>query len=346
VWFDDRPERETGQIPVGRFVRRWAGFGFEEVPPNAALTLLDAPDHQDTVVLELGNPRYSPKTRTVRYPARILDEATGNLSHLEPKRDRGVPRHFRAGSLFIDDAGYGLPAGCQPGLPYITCTYTSSTRLSLDSMVSGVETALGRPVGSSTPLWVQAWGGRGAMGANGPAGPPPDLNGASGGYAGYAIAVSSVSTLSGETLYLYVGASGSKHANYSGQGGGSTIVSTESLSRIAAFPGGVQVLAGGSGGGASGCNVGRNRGRGGAGGVAIASNVVGSDLGGVIGAGENARGTYNAGGRGGGGSCGGAGGGGSWARLIAVSDIDTDSPTDSKQDDGAQSKVVLTFNLG
>ena len=110
VWFDDRPARRTGQIPVGRFVHDWEGFGFEEVPPNAALTLLNAADDEDTVVLKLGAPHYKKTTRTVRYPAKLLHRATGNLSHLERQRDDHVPRHFTAASLFIDDAGYGLPS--------------------------------------------------------------------------------------------------------------------------------------------------------------------------------------------------------------------------------------------
>ncbi len=294
VWFDDRPARRTGQIPLARFVRSWAGFGFGEVPPNAALTLLNAADDEDTVVLKLGAPHYKRKTRTVRYPAKLLHRATGNLSHLERRRDDHVPRHFTAASLFIDDAGYGLPPGCQPGLPYITCTYTSSTRLSVDSMVSQLESALGRQIDSSTPLWTQAWGGRGAQGADSGSLYP----GAYGGYAGYAIAVTSIGTLSGDTLYLYVGASGSKHANSGGQGGASTIVSTQAISSIAAFPGGVQVVAGGSGGGGKGCP-----GRGGAGGVAIAA----ASLGDVNGSGQSGQGA-NVGGGGSGGNGGAAGG--------------------------------------
>ncbi len=401
VWFDDRPARRTGQIPVGRFVRSWARFGFEEVPPNAALTLLDASDDEDTVVLKLGAPHYNRKTRTVRYPAKLLHRATGNLSHLERQRDDHVPRHFTSASLFIDDAGYGLPAGCQPGLPYIKCTYTSSTTLSVDSMVSQLQSGLGRPIDSPTPLWVQAWGGRGAKGAS-----DRGDDGAFGGYAGYAISVPSVGALSGDELYLYVGASGSEHANSGGQGGASTIVSTQAISRITDFPGGLQVVAGGSGGGARGCG---GVGRGGGGGVAIASNALtdqsgagpsgggravgqggsGGDGGGAgdtdEGAGTDGLGGYGGqgklsstvgwvnldavdpaaagwttgagggghggggggyGGGGSGGACGGGGGGGSWARSYVRAMFDPDSPLDSEQADGAQSKVVLTFNLG
>jgi len=112
VWFSDRPARQSGQIPVPEFTRSWAGFGFVEDPPNAALTLLRAGDRQDTVVMELGRPRFRKKKNTIRYSAQLLDEATGNLSHLESDRDPGVNRRFRAPSLFIDDASGRVVGGC------------------------------------------------------------------------------------------------------------------------------------------------------------------------------------------------------------------------------------------
>lgn len=120
VWFSDRPARDSGQIPIRGFVRQWAGFGFDVDPPNAALTLLDAANGQDTVVLKLGAPRYLAETNTLRYSARTLDEATGNLSHLESQRDRRVPRRFGDASLFIDDATGLVLNGCVIQ-PYSTC---------------------------------------------------------------------------------------------------------------------------------------------------------------------------------------------------------------------------------
>lgn len=302
-----------------------------------------------------------------------------------------------------------LPAACQPGLPYVTCTYTSSTKLSFNSMLSQIEGAVGRKSSASTPVWVQAWGGRGAKGAS-----SGGYAGAYGGYAGYAITVSSAGTLTGNTLYLYVGASGSKHANYSGQGGAASIVSTQPISVNSSVPGSTLVVAGGSGGGGNSCGDGGG-GRGGAGGVAVAGHVKhdalsgqknfnpgygggggtggyggspggnpgGNGLGGYGGAGNSdgsstgwvnvaavdpAATGFNAGaggegrgggggggygGGGGGGGCkgsgterfnGGGGGGGSWT-LEPNAVNDSDAPIDSKQDDGAQSKVVLTFNF-
>ncbi len=70
VWFQDRPGRQSGQIPVPEFTRAWAGFGFVEVPPNAALTLLHAGDRQDTLVMELGRPHFKKKrTRSATRPS-------------------------------------------------------------------------------------------------------------------------------------------------------------------------------------------------------------------------------------------------------------------------------------
>ncbi|HEX8689139.1 MAG TPA: hypothetical protein VF729_02730 [Solirubrobacterales bacterium] len=220
-----------------------------------------------------------------------------------------------------------LPAGCQPGLPHITCTYTSSTRFSFDSMVSQLESAYERQIGSSTPVWVQAWGGRGAKGATW-----EGYSGAYGGYAGYAISVQSVGDLGGKTLYLYVGANGSKHANYSGQGGASSIVSTQPVSQGGAFPGGLIAVAAGSGGGGK---AGEEcwTGRGGNGGVAIATgqNVGGSGqngdgptqgwggYGGQGGAGGGTAGTTGANGTGGyGGAGNSAGSPAGWVNVEAV----------------------------
>jgi uncharacterized protein YjbI with pentapeptide repeats len=112
VWFQDRPGRSSGHIPVPEFTRAWAGFGFVEVPPNAALTLLHAGDRQDTVVMELGQPHFKKKKSRIRYSAQLLDEATGNLSHLNSDLDPRVNRRFRAPSLFIDDAAGWVVNGC------------------------------------------------------------------------------------------------------------------------------------------------------------------------------------------------------------------------------------------
>jgi hypothetical protein len=97
---------------VGGFARSWAGFGFLDDPPNAALTLLHADNRHDTVIVKLGKPHFKPKKQMVRYSARRLDAATGDLSYLNSDVDPRVRRHFRAPSLFIDDATGRVVNGC------------------------------------------------------------------------------------------------------------------------------------------------------------------------------------------------------------------------------------------
>lgn len=124
VWFQDRPGRQSGHIPTGSFAQSWAGFGFEEDPPNAALTVLDAPHHRDTVVLTLGTPRYKASEEKLVYPARIGEEATGNLSHLESSRDDAVRARFGEASLFIDDATAPVGNGCVIE-PHANCEFAN-----------------------------------------------------------------------------------------------------------------------------------------------------------------------------------------------------------------------------
>jgi Pentapeptide repeats (8 copies) len=125
-WVSDRPPPRSGHIPVSSFLDSWAGFGFADDAPNAALRLRHADARHDTVIVRLGEPRVRREThtkrttRTVRYPARILGRATGNLSYLESDRDRSVGRRFGAASLLIDDASAPVVNGC-PIEPYTAC---------------------------------------------------------------------------------------------------------------------------------------------------------------------------------------------------------------------------------
>jgi uncharacterized protein YjbI with pentapeptide repeats len=124
VWFSDRPARNQGQLPVGSFPGSWKGLGFAADPPNAVLTLLDGDRAADTMVLELRKPTYDAKRRTIRYPARRLAHASGNLASHEPSNDGRVPRRFKDASLFIDDASAPVYYGCVMQ-PYSICDNTS-----------------------------------------------------------------------------------------------------------------------------------------------------------------------------------------------------------------------------
>ncbi|HXH79919.1 pentapeptide repeat-containing protein [Nocardioides sp.] len=120
LWFSDRPTRLTGDIPVAGFLDSWKGFGFSADPPNAALTLLNATNDQDTIVVELGKGVYFPRHRRVNYPVRIVTRATGNLAHLETRRDDKIAQHFGPASLFIDDTSVRIIGSC-PIRPYTEC---------------------------------------------------------------------------------------------------------------------------------------------------------------------------------------------------------------------------------
>ena len=105
VWFQDRPDRRAGQVSATEFVSRWRSFGFQSDAPNAALTLLGAPNKADTVVVELlRRPRYNPAQETMTYVVRELSDTSGKLGGFEDDADAAVPARFGATSLFIDAA--------------------------------------------------------------------------------------------------------------------------------------------------------------------------------------------------------------------------------------------------
>jgi hypothetical protein len=112
VWFQDRPARGAGQMPAREFARRWAAFGFQDDPPNAALTLLYGAEESDTVVVELLKaPRYDRRRATMTYVVRSLPDDPEDGS-FPGENDASVPNRFGAAALFIDTAGARqLPAG-------------------------------------------------------------------------------------------------------------------------------------------------------------------------------------------------------------------------------------------
>jgi hypothetical protein len=116
---------EAPHLSAAAFARRWVNFGFAADHPNAALTLLDAENKADTLVVELLiRPRYDRRRRTMRYVVRQLGHATGLLSDFEAGRDRHIAGHFGAASLFIDDAGDELieEPGDDDALPHNPAT--------------------------------------------------------------------------------------------------------------------------------------------------------------------------------------------------------------------------------
>ncbi len=175
------------------------------------------------------------------------------------------------------------------GNSLVACVWQQSSTVSFSDLVDELNGTLGDvQITSDTPVWVQASSGIGGSTKS------TDSR------AGYAITVSTPQKLDGDTLYMYVGENGTRATGGGGQGGSSSIVSTTQLSQSTD---GVLVIAGGSGGSGQECTFG-DAGKGGDGGVAIATQSE------ATGAGEDGSGSrHGYGGDGNGGS--GHGGGGS-----------------------------------
>jgi microcystin-dependent protein len=122
TWFTDRPDRSAGSITTARLQSEWAGFGFDEIPPNAALVLETAPKHRDTLALELRSMRYDARHRVAVFTARRLDRLDGGLTKLNAQLDRQVAKRFATATLFIDNANPGTGDRCTLGQPQLMAT--------------------------------------------------------------------------------------------------------------------------------------------------------------------------------------------------------------------------------
>ena len=165
-------------------------------------------------------------------------------------------------------------------------------------------------VTDETPIWIQAWGGRGGDGDDSSEGAP--------GFAQLVTSISGLKSVGIVQFYFYLGAGGSNGGTTGGAGGAATLVTEgDLLDSPSTAPTDALLIAGGGGGGGgrnTGCIAGsRTPGTGGAGGLAI--SVTGKDgqrfgQGGQGGASGGGGGGQSEGGSGGGGGGGGDGIGG------------------------------------
>ena len=104
VYFADRPSRDTGFIPLDKYID---GFDWApEDPPNAAIILREEDDEQDIVVAELTAPIYDEAEGTLQYSIKILDEYDARseyLQQVQPHADASIPDTFGSVLLVIDD---------------------------------------------------------------------------------------------------------------------------------------------------------------------------------------------------------------------------------------------------
>jgi hypothetical protein len=103
VYFADRPERDTGFVPMDKFLK---GFDFGvNNPPNAAIILPDENETSDMVVVKLTKPQYNNTTQTVTYNAKLLREyyfKSGWLQDHMSEVDPTIPERFGSVDLVID----------------------------------------------------------------------------------------------------------------------------------------------------------------------------------------------------------------------------------------------------
>ena len=101
TYFSDRPQRIVGNADMVKFLK---GLGFSEKnPPNAAIQLLNGDKDQETIVVELYNPKYDATKKTLQYELKILEEGKKGLAVFNEAKDKTLPAHFGDVSLFIDD---------------------------------------------------------------------------------------------------------------------------------------------------------------------------------------------------------------------------------------------------
>jgi hypothetical protein len=114
--FTDRPFRKAYVVANVDFVRRFKSY-FADSEPNAVLSYsLGGKAIPTAVVLELGQPRWDPKTSSMTFPARRIphmeDELPDTTVHIKPPFIPN-PRHFHTAGLFID-------SGCAASATAIT----------------------------------------------------------------------------------------------------------------------------------------------------------------------------------------------------------------------------------
>jgi len=105
TYFSDPPEQIAGFSPMESFL-----YGFNWNYPNAALSLVDAEEDNDTVILAITSPRYDNQTKTLTYTARILedlvdDQFSDRLSYQVSRADAGIPERFGQAKIILGSCG-------------------------------------------------------------------------------------------------------------------------------------------------------------------------------------------------------------------------------------------------
>jgi hypothetical protein len=133
--FSDRPQRVVREQRLRSFVKGWNGLGFGADPPNAALSIAEAPSARDVLLFELSRPRLGAGGRTLHLRARPLaGRPDGSLRRFAGRADRAGVRRFGRASLFVDPSGQQVTASFQiSGIPRSGQAVVDFTNALIDS---------------------------------------------------------------------------------------------------------------------------------------------------------------------------------------------------------------------
>lgn len=101
IYYSDPPQQIAGFYPMDGFI---AGLSSRHY--NAALSLLDADENEDTVILAISSPSYDNQTGTLTYTARIIEDPRDDrLSYQISRADAGIPERFGEAKIIVGGCG-------------------------------------------------------------------------------------------------------------------------------------------------------------------------------------------------------------------------------------------------
>ena len=101
MYYSDPPEQIAGFYPMESFI---AGFSWNY--SNASLSLADADENEDTIILAISSPRYDNQTGTLTYTARIIEDPRDDrLSYQISRADASIPERFGRAEMIVGGCG-------------------------------------------------------------------------------------------------------------------------------------------------------------------------------------------------------------------------------------------------
>ncbi len=100
VMFSDRPQRLVRKVAVEDFVSEWASYGFDTVPPNAAVTWRGEDDLERSSVIELTDPNFDGEALSFSFDLSPIEVS----SAIPAASDEMLPESFEDVSVFVDNA--------------------------------------------------------------------------------------------------------------------------------------------------------------------------------------------------------------------------------------------------